>query len=84
MRALRLEFWTQFVTPSGEIRELKDPESPATYRQLSKLNHAGCLVIVEPGTAPRISKGQAAFAVSVAWDAEPADGQPPKRWGFSS
>jgi hypothetical protein len=83
MRALRLEFWSQFVTSDGEVRELKDPESPATYRQLSRLNYAGCLVIVEPGTAPSISKGEAAFAVSVARDAEPVDGQPP-RWGFSS
>jgi hypothetical protein len=84
VKALALEFWTEFITPSGEVRELKDPESPATYRQLSRLNRAGCLVVVEPGTASPIAKGQAAYAVSLVRDMEPVDGQPSKSWGFSS
>jgi hypothetical protein len=84
MKILPLQFWTEFRTPSGELRELKEPEGPATPRQLRRLNDAGCLVVVEPGQATPIRKGEAAFAVSLVRDAEPVDGQPPPRWGFSS
>ena len=83
-RRLTLEFWTFFTTSDGELRELKDPEEPATPRQLRRLNEAGCLVVVEPGQAIPIRKGEAAFAVSLVRDAEPVDGEPPPRWGFSS
>ena len=84
MKLLRLEFWTSFTTPGGEVRELQEPEAPATPRQLRRLNDAGCLVVVEPGMATPIAKGQAAYAVSLVRDMEPVDGRPPKRWGFSS
>ena len=80
MRMLALEFWTSYVTPDGETRQFKDPESPATYRQLSKLNRAGCLVIVEPGDAPPINKGEAAIAVSVVGERGPDD--LPRDWSF--
>ena len=83
MKPLALEFWTSFTTRDGEGRELKDPEAPATPRQLRRLNEAGALVVVEPGTATPLVKGSAAFAVSLVTDVEPADGQSSKRWGFS-
>jgi hypothetical protein len=83
MNPLRLEFWTSFTTRDGELRELTDPEGPATPRQLRRLNDTGCLVVVEPGHAIPIRKGEAAFAVSLVGDAKPrTDGQPPSRWGF--
>jgi hypothetical protein len=78
MRVLRLEFWTSF-TMNGELRELKEPDAPATGRQLSRLNRSGMLVVVEPGEAPVLSKGSAAYCVSVATDAEPT-GQRSSRW----
>ena len=84
MNPLRLEFWTSFSGPDGEPRELKDPEGPATPRQLRRLNAAGALVVVEPGSAQPLRVGEAAFAVSVAGEAEPVDGQPPTRWRFSA
>jgi hypothetical protein len=84
MKKLALEFWTQFVTPSGEVRELVDPEGPATVRQLRRLNAVGALVIVEPGTAKPIVKGEACYAVSVAGEMEPVHGEAPNRWKFSS
>jgi hypothetical protein len=84
MRKLALEFWTSFVTPSGEVRELKDPEGPASPRQLRRLNETGCLVVVEPGQAIPIRKGEAAYAVSLVGDAKPTDDQPPTRWRFSA
>jgi hypothetical protein len=83
MKALVLQFWTEFRTPSGELRELTDPEGPATPRQLRKLNASGCLVVVEPGTGKPITKGEAAYAVSLVPESEPLDGEPPKRWGFN-
>jgi hypothetical protein len=64
------------------VRELKDPEAPATPRQLRRLNETGCLVIVEPGQATAIRKGEAAFAVSLLREADPTDDRPPSRWGF--
>jgi hypothetical protein len=83
VRPLALQFWTSFSTPAGELRELKDPEEPATPRQLRRLNEAGALVVVEPGRAIPIRKGEAAFAVSLVGDAKPrTDDQPPSRWGF--
>jgi hypothetical protein len=82
VKVLALRFWTSFETPSGELRELKDPEGPATPRQLRRLNDMGCLVIVEPGQATPIRKGEAAYAVSLVRETEPVDGEPPKRWGF--
>jgi hypothetical protein len=84
MKAMPLQFWTEFRTQSGELRELNDPEGPATPRQLRRLNETGCLVVVEPGTATPIVKGEACYAVSVAGETEPVDGQPPNRWSFSS
>jgi hypothetical protein len=82
MKLLRLEFWDSFTTPSGEVRELKDPEGPASPTQLRRLNETGCLVVVEPGHAKPIRKGEAAYAVSLVRETESVDGQPPKRWGF--
>jgi hypothetical protein len=83
VRPLPLQFWTEFRTSSGEVRELKDPEGPATPRQLRRLNDTGCLIVVEPGQAIPIRKGEAAFAVSLVGDAKPrTDDQPPSRWGF--
>jgi hypothetical protein len=84
MRPLRLQFWDSFVTADGERHELTEPEGPATPRQLRKLNASGCLVIVEPGTGKPIAKGEAAYAVSLIRETEPVDGEPPKRWGFTS
>ena len=81
MRLLRLEVLTSFKMPNGEVRELKDPGAPATPRQLRRLNDAGCLAVVEPGQATPISKGQAAFAVSVLPKAKPADVDE-KAWSF--
>jgi hypothetical protein len=84
MKILPLQFWTEFRTPSGEVRELKNPEALASPRQLRRLNAAGALVVVEPGSAQPLRVGEAAFAVSVAGEAEPVDGQPPTRWRFSA
>jgi hypothetical protein len=84
MNPLRLEFWTSFSGPDGEPRELKDPEGPATPRQLRRLNETGCLVVVEPGQATPIRKGEAAYAVSLVRETEPVDDQPPTRWRFSA
>jgi hypothetical protein len=39
-------------------------------------------VIVEPGQATAIRKGEAAFAVSLLREADPTDDRPPSRWGF--
>ena len=44
MKGVSLQFWTEFRTSSGELRELKDPEGSATPRQLRRLNKTGCLV----------------------------------------
>lgn len=82
MRILALELWTSFTTPNGELRELKDPEGPATPRQLRRLNEAGALVVVTPGEAKRIRKGEAAHAVSLVPEAKPTDGQAETDWGF--
>jgi hypothetical protein len=84
MRPLRLQFWDSFVTDDGERHELKEPEGPATPRQLRRLNETGCLVVVEPGTAMPLTKGSAAFVVSLVRETESVDGKPPKPWGFSS
>lgn len=60
---LQTRFVTSFVTPAGDVRELKDPHSPASPRQLLRLNEAGLLALVKP--RPRaISMGQAAGAIA--------------------
>ena len=66
---------TRFIHPqTGEWCELRDPDGPATGRQLMKLNHAGALVVVEPGQSTPLSKGEAAAVIdSVARD-DPAGG----------
>ena len=81
MRLLQLEVLTTFTMPNGEVRELKDREGPATPRQLRRLNDAGCLAVVEPGTATPIRKGEAAYAVSLLPKTKPASGDA-KDWGF--
>ena len=83
MKPLRLQFWDSFVTADGERRELRDPEALASPRQLRRLNAAGALVVVEPGSAQPLRVGEAAFAVSVLPQTDPPSGEPPKRWGFS-
>jgi hypothetical protein len=80
MRLLELQFWTSFVARDGKLRELKDPEAPATPRQLRRLNEAGMLAVVEPGEATSIRKGQAAYAVSLV--AETPDPESSSAWGF--
>lgn len=82
MKILPLQFWTEFHTPSGDVRQLRDPEALASPRQLRRLNAAGALLVVEPGSARPLLVGEAAFAVSVVRQTEPVDGEPPKRWGF--
>jgi len=47
----------------GRWYDLKDPFGLATARQLSALNRAGCLELVDVGEAEVIDKGEAAYAV---------------------
>jgi hypothetical protein len=47
----------------GEWRELVNPGGPPTWRQLVKLNAAGRLELVRPGTAEPITKGECAAAL---------------------
>ena len=82
MRALALELWTSFVTRDGEVRELKNPEGSATPRQLRRLNDAGALVVVEPGQAQPIRMGEAAYAVSLLSEREPATDPATEGWRF--
>jgi hypothetical protein len=59
-----------FIDPrSFEWRELRDPDGPATWRQLRRLNREGRLELVPAGTAVPISKAEAAFALDAAGDA---------------
>jgi hypothetical protein len=41
MKILPLEFWTEFRTPSGEVRELKNPESACEPETASKAERGG-------------------------------------------
>lgn len=60
----------EFVV-DGERRELKNPDGPATPRQLARLNSEGRLLLRdEPGDP--ISKGEAAWAI----EAEDSDVEP--------
>jgi hypothetical protein len=57
---------THFVDPrTSDVRELRDPDGPPTGRQLQRLNQAGALVVVEPGTAEPLTKAEAAWAVDL-------------------
>jgi hypothetical protein len=49
----------------GQWRRLRRPYGPPTPRQLARLNEAGALVVVVPGSAPPVSKGQAAYAIDL-------------------
>ena len=55
--------------PTFAWRELRDPDGPATPRQLARLNREGRLELVARGEAEVISKGQAAFAIDDAGEA---------------
>ena len=50
---------TSFVV-DGERRQINDPDSPATARQLIWLNAHGCLLV---GHAVPLSKSEAAYEV---------------------
>jgi hypothetical protein len=55
-------FVTSFVTPTGDVRDLRDPYALASPRQLWRLNQAGLLALVQ--TRPRsITMGRAAGAI---------------------
>jgi hypothetical protein len=57
----------RFVDPrSGIERELRDPDGPATRRQLLRLNAAGVIDLVQPGRAAPITKAEAAAAIDEA------------------
>lgn len=47
----------------GQWRDLKDPFGLPTARQLSALNRAGMLELVDVGEAEVIDKGEAAYAI---------------------
>ncbi len=65
LRPLQTRSMTSFVSPTGEIRELRDPLALASPRQLWRLNQEGLLALVQ--RRPRsISKGQAAGAIDYA------------------
>lgn len=72
VRLLRRRFFHRFVTPSGKVHELREPEGPATGRQLLKLNALGALAVVEPGQVDPIRKGDAAGAIDALTRAEAA------------
>ena len=50
--------------PTGEWRELRDPDASATARQLLRLNALGLLEVVEPGSP--LTKAEAAAALELA------------------
>ena len=65
LKRLQTRSVTSFVSPTGEVRELRDPLGLASPRQLWRLNQAGLLALVQ--RRPRsISKAQAAGAIDYA------------------
>jgi hypothetical protein len=57
---------TGFVDPgSGAWRELRDPDGPATLRQIAALYRAGALVLTDPGGG-RFTKAEASRAIDYA------------------
>ena len=60
---------THFVDGrSGEWRAIADPDAPATPQQLARLNRAGMLALVEPGSVEPLTKGEAAWAIDAVAD----------------
>ena len=57
---------TGFYTAADEWRVISDPDGPPTGRQLLRLNAAGMLELVDPGTAHPITKAEAAAAIEEA------------------
>lgn len=82
-RLLTLERWTHFFLPSGEARELTNPDEPASPRQLRRLNAAGCLIVVQPGDGRTLTKGEAAHAVSLITEDDRAKAGERRRTGSS-
>jgi hypothetical protein len=66
VRPLELQPATGFTLPDGTVRELRNPGAAATLRQLARLNHAGMLCVVEPGSAGLVTVGMAAAAIDYA------------------
>jgi len=62
---LEAGFVTSYRHQSGEVRELIEPDSQPTGRQLMKLNYLGALALVEPGQVEPIQKGSAAAAIDL-------------------
>ena len=65
LKRLQTRAVTSFVSPTGEVRELREPHALASARQLWRLNQEGLLALVQ--RRPRsISKAQAAGAIDYA------------------
>ncbi|MGI8479078.1 MAG: hypothetical protein ACR2M2_04365 [Gaiellaceae bacterium] len=65
LRPLQTRSVTSFVSPTGEVRQLRDPLALASPRQLWRLNQEGLLALVQ--RRPRsISKAHAAGAIDYA------------------
>lgn len=58
---------TSFTAPDGSVRELRDPDGPATPFQLAKLNRLGMVVVeAHPHEFEPLTKGEAAWLIDEA------------------